>query len=62
MYLDKDTLITLSKHMFTVAGQPLDCSSDFFEQHIRNPEYDCIVALALEASIKEVLDILEDNV
>ncbi len=49
VYLDKDTLIALSKHIFAVAGQPFDRSSDFFEQHIRNPEYDCIVALALEA-------------
>lgn len=49
VYLDKDTLITLSKHIFTAAGQPFDRSSDFFEQYIRNPEYDCIVALALEA-------------
>lgn len=39
VYLDKDTLITLSKHIFAVAGQPFDRSSDFFEQHIRNPEY-----------------------
>ena len=36
VYLDKDTLIMLSKHIFTVAGQPFDRSSDFFEQHIRN--------------------------
>ena len=34
-----------SKHIFAVAGQPFECSSDFFEQYIRNPEYDCIVAL-----------------
>ena len=31
VYLDKDTLITLSKHIFAVAGQPFDRSSDFFE-------------------------------
>lgn len=37
------------KHIFAVTGQPFDRSSDFFERHIRNPEYDCIVALALEA-------------
>lgn len=38
-----------AKHIFAVTGQPFDRSSDFFERHIRNPEYDCIVALALEA-------------
>lgn len=49
VYLDKDTLITLSKQIFVVAGQPYNRSSDFFEENIRNYEYDCIVALALEA-------------
>lgn len=49
VYLDKDTLIVLSKRIFSVAGQPYDRSSQFFEDHIRNYEYDCVVALALEA-------------
>lgn len=49
VYLDKDTLIPLSKQIFAVAGQPYDRSSGFFEENIRNYEYDCIVALALEA-------------
>lgn len=49
VYLDKDTLITLSKQIFVVAGQEYDRSSDFFEENIRNYEYDAIVALALEA-------------
>ncbi len=49
VYLDKDTLIPLSKQIFSVAGQPYDRSSQFFEDNIRNYEYDCIVALALEA-------------
>lgn len=49
VYLDKDTLITLSKQIFVVAGQPYNRSSDFFEENIRNYEYDCIVELALEA-------------
>lgn len=49
VYLDKDTLITLSKQIFKVAGMPYDRSSDFFEAEIRNYEYDCIVELALEA-------------
>lgn len=49
VYLDKDTLITLSKQIFEVAGEPYNRSSDFFEENIRNYEYDCIVDLALEA-------------
>lgn len=51
VYLDKDTLITLSKQIFTVAGQPYNRSSDFFEENIRNFEYDCIVEQALEALV-----------
>ena len=49
VYLDKDTLITLSKQIFVVAGEPYNRSSDFFEENIRKYEYDCIVDLALEA-------------
>ena len=49
VYLDKDTLIPLSRRIFAVAGQPYDRSSQFFEENIRNYEYDCIVDLALEA-------------
>ena len=49
VYLDKDTLICLSKQIFKVAHQEYNRSSDFFEEHIRDYEYDAIVALALEA-------------
>lgn len=49
VYLDKDTLIPLSKQIFTVAGQKYDRSSDFFNKNIRDFEYETIVALALEA-------------
>ncbi|MDF2800334.1 MAG: P-loop ATPase [Anaerocolumna sp.] len=49
VYLDKDTLISLSKQIFVVAGQEYDRSSDFFEENIRDYEYEAIVALALEA-------------
>ena len=49
VYFDKDTLICLSKQIFTVAHQEYNRSSDFFEENIRNYEYDAIVALALEA-------------
>lgn len=49
VYLDKDTLIILSKQIFKVAGQPYDRSSDFFEENIRNYEYEAILNLAYEA-------------
>lgn len=49
VYLDKDTLITLSRQIFEVAGEPYNRSSDFFEKNIRDYEYDCVVDLALEA-------------
>lgn len=49
VYLDKDTLIPLSKQIFRVAGQEADRSSAFFEENIRDYEYETIVALALEA-------------
>lgn len=49
VYLDKDTLIPLSKQIFAVAGQPYNRSSDFFEKEIRDYEYDVIMDLAFEA-------------
>ena len=49
VYLDKDTLIPLSKQIFAVAHQPYDRSSAFFQQNIRDYEYDCVLALAMEA-------------
>ncbi|MDF2485699.1 MAG: putative P-loop ATPase [Herbinix sp.] len=49
VYLDKDTLITLSKQIFKAANEPYDRSSKFFEENIRDYEYETIVALALEA-------------
>ncbi len=49
VYLDKDTLICLSKQIFTVGGEEYNRSSQFFEENIRNYEYEAIVALALEA-------------
>ena len=49
VYLDKDTLIPLSKQIFIAAGKEYDRSSDFFNKNIRDYEYETIVALALEA-------------
>ncbi len=49
VYLDKDTLITLSKQIFVVANEEYNRSSDFFNANIRDYEYETVVALALEA-------------
>lgn len=55
VYLDKDTLIPLSRQIFTVAGEPYNRSSDFFNKNIRNYEYAAIVSLAMEAITYEDL-------
>lgn len=49
VYLDKDTLITLSKQIFVVAHEEYNRSSEFFEENIRNYEYECVLDLAMEA-------------
>lgn len=49
VYLDKDTLIVLSKQIFAVANEEYNRSSDFFEKNIRDYEYTATVDLALEA-------------
>ena len=49
VYLDKDTLIVLSKQIFKVAQEEYNRSSDFFEANIRNYEYEAVLALGLEA-------------
>ena len=51
VYLDKDTLIPLSKQIFRVAKKPYDRSSDFFEEQVRDYEYEVILNLGLEALI-----------
>lgn len=49
VYLDKDSLIVLSKQIFRSADEPFDRSSAFFEQQVRNPEYEAILQIAAEA-------------
>lgn len=49
VYLDKDSVIVLSRQIFQAAGEPFDRSSAFFEQNIRNYEYDAILQIAFEA-------------
>ncbi len=49
VYLDKDTLIPLSHVIFEVAKQEPNRSGEFFEKHIRDAEYETILALAMQA-------------
>lgn len=49
VYLDKDTLIPLSRQIFRVAKKPYDRSSDFFEEQVRDYEYEVILELGMEA-------------
>ena len=49
VYLDKDTLIPLSKQIFKVANEEYNRSSEFFEEYIRNEEYEVTLDLAMEA-------------
>jgi tRNA uridine 5-carbamoylmethylation protein Kti12 len=49
VYLDKDTLIVLSHQIFKVMNEEVNRSSAFFEEYIRNYEYDAVLALAMEA-------------
>lgn len=49
VYLDKDTLIVLSRQIFTVANEEYNRSSPFFEENIRDYEYAAVVDLALES-------------
>lgn len=49
VYLDKDTLVPLSKKVFEAAGEPVNRSSAFFEKYVRDVEYEVILDFAAEA-------------
>ena len=49
VYLDKDTVIPLSNRVFKAGGQEINRSSDFFEENIRDYEYEVTVNFGLEA-------------
>jgi len=49
VYLDKDTLIPLSKQIFVVAGEEYNRSSEFFNKYVRDYEYIAILDVAFEA-------------
>lgn len=58
VYLDKDALLPLSNMIFKVTGQEMNRSSDFFEENIRNYEYEAILNIAFEALEYEDLVII----
>ena len=45
----KDTVIPLSNRVFKAGGQEINRSSDFFEENIRDYEYEVTVNFGLEA-------------
>jgi predicted kinase len=49
VYLDKDSVLPLSKQIFQVAGEEYNRSSAFFEREVRDYEYAAILGVALEA-------------
>ena len=49
VYLDKDALIPLSNRVFIAGNQEINRSSDFFEENIRNYEYEAILDIGFEA-------------
>lgn len=49
VYLDKDALIPLSNRVFMAGGEPINRSSQFFEDNIRNFEYEAILNIGFEA-------------
>ena len=49
VYLDKDSLIPLSKQIFKVAHKPYNRSSAFFYRFIRDYEYEVIINQGVEA-------------
>lgn len=49
VYLDKDTLIPLSKKVFEAANEEYNRSSEFFNRVIRDVEYEVTLDLAFEA-------------
>lgn len=55
VYLDKDALLPLSARIFHVAGEENNRSSDFFEENIRNYEYEAILNIGFEALAYEDL-------
>ncbi|AGK97357.1 AAA family ATPase [Clostridium pasteurianum] len=48
VYLDKDSIIPLSKMVFKAGKEPYNRSSEFFEEYLRDAEYEAILQVAFE--------------
>ena len=55
VYLDKDTLIPLSNVAYRVAGEEINRSSQFFEDNIRNVEYEVVLIIFQQMYYEDVL-------
>ena len=51
VYMDKDTVIPLSKAAYLSADEPYNRDSEFFNKYIRDAEYTAIFDLAFEALV-----------
>lgn len=49
VYLDKDTIIPLSKMVFKAGNAPYNRDSDFFKEYVRDAEYVAIMDVAFES-------------
>lgn len=49
VYLDKDTIIPLSKMVFKAGKEPYNRDSDFFKKYVRDAEYEAIMAISFES-------------
>ncbi len=51
VYLDKDTIIPLSKATYEAANQPYNRDSDFFNKYLRDAEYEAIIDVGMESIV-----------
>jgi len=49
VYLDKDTIIPLSKKVFEAGNEPYNRDSQFFKKYLRDAEYEATMDFALES-------------
>lgn len=49
VYLDKDSIIPLSKMVFKAGNEPYNRDSKFFQEYLRDAEYEAILQVAFES-------------
>lgn len=49
VYLDKDTIIPLSKKVFEAGNEEYNRDSEFFKKYVRDAEYEAIMDIAFES-------------